>query len=383
MSKGRSTVVHILTPSSAASLKFLDHLASLFHWEPLHDDDNNNSTSSQADGPWKQVFGSSNGLFSTKWHSTALQCPQTKTILQWIAVDHSQEFPKAPSALLGIQLSPSLIDAQNTLAQAIQSTRSTSQIALRSTMGKAISAHHLLGKHALPVLGFGGHDEENSNPSDEESSSSPLSTIHHANNSLKEISLPFFLEATNGAGLNVMDQLGQSGWRRPVPGLYQSPVGGLCIRPLPAATQDQNLSPPSIVFHCSSLEEWKEQTMSKMETTTEFGDLKVAQIGKTGIHQGQLLLRHPDWQGMDIRVCEKTAHSSMFAEAQESLLAASLPELQSSHVLEGAKGTVDPKTERMDCWAEFRATVRNPRGFLKRNEVIVTKTAKAPDLPYE
>ena len=73
----------------------------------------------------------------------------------------------------------------------------------------------------------------------------------------------------------------------------------------------------------------------------------------------------------------------MFAEAQESLLAASLPELQSSHVLEGAKGTVDPKTERMDCWAEFRATVRNPRGFLKRNEVIVTKTAKAPDLPYE
>ena len=93
---------------------------------------------------------------------------------------------------------------------------------------------------------------------------------------------------------------------------------------------------------------------------------------------------------VDIRLCPATKPSSMFAEAQESLLASSLSELQSKHVLthHSAKDTAaadreaDPKTNNMDCWVEFRANIRNPKGFLPRQSAS-PRTAKAPDLPYE
>ena len=99
--------------------------------------------------------------------------------------------------------------------------------------------------------------------------------------------------------------------------------------------------------------------------------------------KGQLMVRSDDWVGMDLRFCEQTKYSAGFAEAQESLLAGSLPSLQSTHVLDGAQGTVDPRTDKMDCWVEFRESVRNPVGYWSKQTTTNKRTAKAPDLPYE
>ena len=84
--------------------------------------------------------------------------------------------------------------------------------------------------------------------------------------------------------------------------------------------------------------------------------------------------------------------SSSFDEAQDSLLAGSLAELQSTHVvsegkLVGADTVVgDPKIGRADCWIETRETVKQPVGFfssLFRREPSGNRIAKPPDLPYE
>ena len=104
------------------------------------------------------------------------------------------------------------------------------------------------------------------------------------------------------------------------------------------------------------------------------------------------MVAHPSLQGLDLRLTDSLEFSSSFSEAQDALLAGSLLELQSENVLlEGGEGRhARMKHDAMDgvgdCWVEFRANVKRPWGFIKKNYPTtgkVTKAVKAPDLPYE
>ncbi|KAL9181369.1 hypothetical protein ACHAXT_010174 [Thalassiosira profunda] len=138
---------------------------------------------------------------------------------------------------------------------------------------------------------------------------------------------------------------------------------GLIFRPLPAAQEDLRLSPPSLVFQSKSLDESQEL----IERTLG---------GRT--------------------ICETAGEewvlSSSFDEAQDSLLAGSLAELQSTHVVsEGKRGGTDtvagdPKIGHADCWIETRQTVKRPSGFVSslfRRKPSGNRIAKPPDIPYE
>ncbi|KAL3796803.1 hypothetical protein HJC23_010950 [Cyclotella cryptica] len=235
---------------------------------------------------------------------------------------------------------------------------------------------------------------------------------------LRELALPFFSEKSS-----LQQQLSRSSLMRPIPGLYQfvpshitcnvDPLDastrqtktddGLVLRPLPSAAEDFRLSPPSLVCQCSSF------AMAKELVEKEPGSM-TAKIGWRGDgRNGSLIVSHPSVRGVDIRLVEISSEgpgwvmNSYFHESQESLLAASLDDLQSSHVVsEGSGGKdegntcqVDPKILQADCWVEVRSNVKNPKGFLpkywspslllkglsSRNKT--TAIAKPPDLPYE
>ncbi len=144
------------------------------------------------------------------------------------------------------------------------------------------------------------------------------------------------------------------------------------------------------------------------------------------------MLHHANLQGLDLRYCQQTTISTSFAEAQDSLMAGSLDDLQHVNVMvEGGGGnkknesqsqsysyssnasstsngtsgstnttsnsTRSAKVDSMnglgDCWVEFRANMKHPLGFLhgmrrrqkgQRGVGSSTKrVAKAPDIPYE
>lgn len=203
--------------------------------------------------------------------------------------------------------------------------------------------------------------------------------------------------------------------RRPVTGVYQlfPSAPRLGIRPLPMGKEDRILPPPTLIFH--TYESVMNQNVLLQQGSGSDDDL--VKIGHSGGSNcsGQFILNHTDAKnndsgGVDIRLCAAHAPSSMFAEAQESLLAGSLDELQSLHVLppdnhkssgssssddastkNHAKGRreSDPRTNQMDCWVEFRANLfSNPLGFFRLNGPLfrrdsIRKVAKAPDLPFE
>jgi hypothetical protein len=103
------------------------------------------------------------------------------------------------------------------------------------------------------------------------------------------------------------------------------------------------------------------------------------------------MVAHPDLPGLDFRLTDSLEYSSSFAEAQDALLAGSLLELQSENVLlEGGDGRrelmkPDAKDGEGDCWVEFRANVKRPLEYMKRNSKTLNaaKVAKVPDIPYQ
>ena len=107
-------------------------------------------------------------------------------------------------------------------------------------------------------------------------------------------------------------------------------------------------------------------------SSTSTTAVATAKIGYNGTAKGQIMVQTGDWTGLDVRFCESTKYSSMFAEAQASLQAGSLPELQREE---------DGKLKDGDCWVEFRANLRHPAGFMRRRKP--PRIAKIPDLPYE
>ena len=213
----------------------------------------------------------------------------------------------------------------------------------------------------LPLLDLGDIPAETSNSNADDKP-------WNRTGALKEIVIPSYPTDSYADGRSLFTTLQQSSQvHRPMPGLYQLPQG-LCIRPLPSAKEDRNLPPPSLIFHTESLRD-------------DYNDDETAsfKIGFTGITgKGQLMLRckHYGSWGVDVRMCSATKPSSMFSEAQESLLASSLKELQSAHVLSHRKlnkqdeknmiRDEDPNINKMDCWVEFRATMKHPTGYIRR-----------------
>ena len=114
-----------------------------------------------------------------------------------------------------------------------------------------------------------------------------------------------------------------------------------------------------------------------------------ARIGYSGLGpgHGQVMLLHKDLIGLDIRYCPRTTVSSTFSEAQESLLAGSLEELQSTNILlSGSEKAIgDKRIGNSDCWVELRANLKRPSKYWQRskNSSRKQKIAKIPDIPFE
>ena len=237
---------------------------------------------------------------------------------------------------------------------------------------------------------------------------SPEADISGGGGKLRELVLPFF-DGGAASSSSPLKKLSASSLRRPLPGLYQCSAGpaeeegatvaaagakgrsrptsnpGLVFRPLPAAREDLRLSPPSLVFQCESLKEARELVEGELGGRTH-------KIGWRGHGQrGSLMVSHPSVVGIDVRICEAATEEwtllSSFDESQDSLLAGSVAELQSTHVtsegrsdgIDATSARGDERSGKGDCWVEFRA------GFVKS---LFTKSpgitvAKPPDLPYD
>jgi hypothetical protein len=342
-------VVTLLSPSPAASIRAREWISQwtgfttvAAHMTPEIDDFNN-------------LFRSS-FLPNMKWNSVFLQCPRAGTILHWLSVASARD-KAGPLELLAVQEAASLVEARNMLAESIHKTASIPTIFFKNTMGFSVTAKELLGRHNLPVLDWS------------RTAMNESSTVTPESGELKEVAIPAYDDATYPNGTTFLSNFSQSPLVRPVVGLYQFP-SGMCLRPLPAAKEDRQLSPPSLIFHTDTL-----KGLSEEESIVS------GKIGYSGNGRGQIMVRHRDLQGLDVRFCENPKYSSMFSEAQESLLAGSLSELQSKHVLGGMKGQADPKINRADCWAEFRANLSRPAGFVPGSRQ--PRIAKPPDIPYE
>ncbi len=215
---------------------------------------------------------------------------------------------------------------------------------------------------------------------------------------LKEIVIPFDFSNTapgNSRATTFIDTLSrtnQDKFNRPVTGLYQLPYSNVCIRPIPMGKEDRqsNVS-PTLIFQSSV--EHMDGILKRYDTTkTQDRTTKFMKIGYTGRQSdGQIMISDgSQYGGMHVRLCSQQKPSSVFAEAQDSLFASSLSELQSQDVLLAKKeSSADPRTNNTDCWVEFRANLRHPLGFLPSSSFLSTasssppKIAKAPNLPYE
>jgi hypothetical protein len=202
---------------------------------------------------------------------------------------------------------------------------------------------------------------------------------------LKEIVVPFFDYAEYKDGSTILSKLAShAGTNRPAVGVYQWPTGPTCIRPLPTAAEDKRLPSPSFIFHSNSPED--EVALTTMDET----GIRRAPIGFSGgMADGQIMVLHEHLLGLDVRYCHQTKVKSAFSEAQESLLAGSLEELQSTNTLlaVGEQAKDDHRILNSDCWVEVRANLKQPSGYWS-NRASAKRTgsvrvASVPDLPYE
>lgn len=360
-------VVNLLAPSHTMALEASKILSSVSSFEPMETkpfEQNDNDALNKL-------------IYFKRWASTVLQCTNSQTILHWISPTTKQSAARTFSGfheLLSIQCSSHSSDtldkkssddkivlARTKLARHI--TKS-SYLTLRSIMGASMRAHHLLGVTG-PVLDF----EDDDTHLDEDHTNRIL--INQLEGVLKEVVLPI---SENPNEESLLTMLSRSSLSRPATGLYQwHPTIPLRFRPIPLATEDRKMAPPSLIFHTQSLDELEQQHEGQ-----------TSRIGYNGLGKGQIMLREPALNGLDVRFCEKTKPSSAFFEAQESLLANSTSELQSTHVL-GSKTEADPRQGNSDCWVEFRAGVKDPVTFWssKHTQTKKPRIAKIPDIPPE
>jgi hypothetical protein len=327
-------VITFLSPSSSASAAAS---AKLTQWSILRE---------SSEPEIRKIWGVS-------WEFRALDCPETGSRIEYMAPTRSSSPVGGHHTLLAIQDGPHDNKvARDKLMESLSRTKRIVKILGYNLVARPVTPQALLGPSLRPVVSVSSTADLCSEPA----------KVQAIDGVLKEVALPFF-----DAGSSILDQL--SVLPRIVTGLYRLD-NGLALRPLPTSKADNSLPPASLVFH-----------------TVEPKDLSVdsqtiaAKIGFSGNQssKGQTMLRHADTRGLDVRLCSSLKPTSMFCEAQESLLASSLAELQSDSVLRST-GEVDPRTLKADCWVEFRANMTRPSGFIKSNQ---PRIAKAPDLPYE
>lgn len=365
-------VVTLLSSGVTASRRSQELLCSLFGFEPISVDIDSEDQLSQ----WSPTVP----FRKQGWDSLTSRCPTSGTLLHLLSPGTSNllsPFLKREDryALLSITaergngVSGSVCHARSLLASRMEQQKW--KIGLSQAVGRSLNANQVLGtKGGLPALYL---------PTEEDNDTIP--PVASSSIGLKEVAIPFYVDSSYPNGMTLQSTLSESILSRPGVGLYQWPSSSLVIRPLPAAFEDRNLAPQSLIFKCESLD----KAIEDMEKHGAVG----AKIGYSGTGKGQLVVRHPDLlPGMEVRFCENTSHSSVFAEAQESLLAGSLGGLQNRNVLleGGTKGVDDHRIGVGDCWIEFRATLMNPSGFWRRyakSRVNKCQIAKAPDLPYE
>lgn len=330
-------VVTVLSPSPTVSQSFKDWLISnASNRSP--DESNNHAIKSNEDDLDRWGAAAWNSL------SIDVSCNNESppTLLHLLSPAGSS-MTKGSLSLLSIQHASSIEESRSQLAAAFAEKGSPFYVRIRRLFNRPILPSHLLDQTLFQW-----------NESCTESILSSLSKripVSEATGrpQLKEIALPVD---------NISLQLPSSG----VTGVYQC-SSQLAIRPLPRAMHDRFLTVPTLVFHQSS-------------------DLKPGPewhpIGVSSSRKGQLMQYK---QGLDVRLCQSTTRESMFCEAQESMLAGSLQELQSTRVL-GSKQEDDPNTNKMDCWVEVRANLKRPSGYFTQSKTT-PRFAKAPDIPYE
>lgn len=378
-------------------------------------------------------------LYPMKWDSRACFCPTSGTILHFLSLDsddgEKRDYNGVDSihSLISIHggstndcitmnsshsFTDAVLKSRARLAEGVRSNlifQSTSTISSLETRlrGILIRLVNQIGKQPSPSLLLGKFPATPSNylpvsldPRPFNSTNETNTNIFTQNNSnqnykLRELAVPFFPEISS-----LHQQLSKSSLSRPLPGLYQYTEpwnanatisrdrthDGLILRPLPSASEDFKLPNPSLVCQCSSLSKAQNLAENELGGTT-------AKIGWRGDGQnGSLIVSHPSIRGFDIRLVESDNDwvlNSYFDEAQDALLASSLDDLQSSHVItEGSEGSnksiqreADPKNLNADCWVETRANIKNPLGFFSKKWSVrsrnKTNVAKPPDLPYE
>jgi hypothetical protein len=382
-SHGRRVVVSLWSPSGAAATRAQEALRAFFPgWRAV------------VDAPPEEQTEAAQAL--PKWDSVAMECPTSGTVLQWLFLPGSSNHRTfrsnsrtTPCCLVAVQEASSGADARKALlATSLQVANHHTRTRIQRALGRPVTAQDLLGKHALPVLQWTDDDASRQAAAGDPSVPMPTGT-------LKEVAIPTYDQATyDGDGTTLRQRLAASPLGRPATGLYQftnghtcdnvvhnNNNGGVCVRPLP--TSDRVLAPPTLVFHHDGdLEDyWAHLREQQQQQQQPHEETALHKIGYNGTGAGQIMLRSAAWAGLDVRVCAQRQCRASFCEAQEALLGGSLPSLQSHHVLAGAQGSLDPKTNRMDCWVEFRATLRNPLGYFRNNRG--PRVAKAPDLPFQ
>lgn len=344
-----STVVSFFSPSPSASRRAQNLLAKICKLEKV------NLTSFDHDGDkLNSVFRSFLPMFSNTWDSVALQCQSSGTVVHFLSsFDTKENIGRGYAfALLGITNATvaesnqvSVQSFRNLLASSIE-TRSSS-IKLKTIIGSLQAGEMLrdISNGSLPLLSVA----EQKATEDDVTKNAPPS-------GLKEVVVPFFDYAQYTDGSTILSRLSKT--QRPAIGVYQLGQRSIRVRPLPTASEDRSLPPPSLVFHCNDLEE--------VDMTKE--GAKTGKIGFSGNRIGQLMVQHEDLLGLDIRFCPSEKVTSVFDEAQDSLLAGSLDELQSTNTLlaGGEKSKDDDRIGVADCWVQVRANLKSPSGFLKR-----------------
>ncbi len=401
-----SLILTFLSPNPARSRSASQFLQQLFQLS-------SGSNSRRRDILDEKHFGSSS---SYSWHSETCRCNTSGTVLHFLSLtdgnrtteeiigDHSGDKNNGQTqtsslALLSINecrpaydLGDILSDCRQQLSRSIvEGNQIFPNSAWESRLrGLSFTVAQKLGRDIQPSWLLRNTPTVNlnkSNTSLDMSSAAESEVVTGGGGGvLKEVALPFFSEYST-----VQKDLSSSRlFTRPLPGLYQynnniktnSASTGLIVRPIPAATEDLRLPPPSLIFHCSSLDNAKEIV------ERDLGG-KTAKIGWRGAtHRGNLIASHPSISGLDVRISEDWVLSSSFDEAEQSVLAGSLDELQSSHVMSEGKHngseniSVDSKVNNSDCWVEVRSNMKRPSGFLKRFGSH-PRVAKPPQLPYE
>lgn len=342
-------------------------------------------------------------IFNTGFESTAC-IDQFGSILHFLRLKNNDNLSNQLSLLAitdsgndcnddSMDLQFSIQHARDSIAQNLDTSSKSALKLLGMTKFRDIYPHDLTAlDQGMPILVLPAENIAEHKDADKVSSN------------IREIVLPFTVESRYKDNMTLQQKLSSSGMYRPKVGLYEWPTGFPILRPLPAAETDLTLSNPSLIFQCKSLDTMQEKISD---------EVTISKVGFNSLSSsGQLVIHHPAIQGIEIRLCESTELSSSFAEAQDSLMAGSLDDLQNVNVLaEGGagktksmdvelysskssqgtqniskeRGKVDAMNGLGDCWVEFRANMKRPVGFFDKKARVkpVQTIAKPPDLPYE